>query len=196
MSKSVNPNKSLLSVQDELGSDEHYASTPTRNYGDLDPVIDAYRFVNKCGCGSASAVLRFGVPTRDQLPGIQNGTHDAYVAEPRHYVMCVCGCRGRAARAQWQAVLEWNKSPQCTPRPNLQSFPFFNLAGLSEDDAKARLVAIRHDLELRKAEAKRKRQARMPVGKGYLERIEAYLGWAIYALSVLKTAKAIKRAGV
>jgi hypothetical protein len=49
------------------------------------------------------------------------------------------------------------------------------------------------DLELRKGEAKKKRQARMPVGAAYLERLEAYLGWSVYALSVLKTLKAIKR---
>lgn len=165
---------------------------PTRNYGDLDPVRDAADLVNKCSCGSAAVCVRYGMPTRDQMPGLT--TQGSYSAEPRYYVLCSdCGNRGRATRVQWQAVLEWNKSPQCSPLPDLQDFPFFGLAGLDGDVARAHVNAIMQDLELRKGEAKKKRQARMPVGAAYLERLEAYLGWSVYALSVLKTLKAIKR---
>lgn len=45
--------KKLAKIEAERRSDEHYVSTPTRYYGDFDPVDGSLSHINRCAaCGS------------------------------------------------------------------------------------------------------------------------------------------------
>lgn len=175
---------SLEAIDALLASDAHYQATPTRNYGPHDPVRDALRFITPCRCGSGPAELVFDFPDAGQLERQGGGPP----GEPRrrHFVACrACGQRGRSTASDWYAVIEWNRELYDAATP-YESFPFFNLAGLDVATAQDRVKAIRHDLELRKAQARLRSAAGIETGRRYRERIEAYLGWTLAAASLLK----------
>lgn len=157
-----------------------------RDYGTLDPIRDAPRFTAHCRCGRLPGV-HYGLPSAAQVPGAQNARGQERGSQrARYYVECnQCGVKGRACRQVWQAVIEWNKSP-CAIPGDLETFPFFNLKGLSFDQIKHRLAEVRSDLESRRQQAKDKRAMGLGSGKGYQERLDAYLGWLTCAQSWLK----------
>ncbi|MBI5256217.1 MAG: hypothetical protein HY855_06950 [Burkholderiales bacterium] len=183
---------SLEAIDALLSSDAHYQATPTRNYGPHDPVRDAPRFILPCGCGGGPATLVFDFPNVEQLARQGGGPP----GEPRrrHFVACeACGHRGRSTAQDWYAVIEWNRE-LCSAAVPYESFPFFNLAGLDVATAQDRVKAIRHDLELRKAQARLRSEAGIETGRRYRERIEAYLGWTMAAASLLKAHARAQRA--
>lgn len=184
----------LSELDDLLASDAHYRATPTRNYGVHDPVADAPNFICGCRCGAGPGTLVFDFPNADQLARQGGGPQ----GEPRrrHFVECRhCGQRGRSTVQEWTAVVEWNRELYDENMP-LERFPFFNLSGLALDVAQERVKAIRHDLELRKAQARRQSEAGIETGRRYRERIEAYLGWTIAATSLLKAHARARKAAM
>lgn len=175
---------SLGELDDVLASDEHFQATPTRNYGPHDPVLDAVKFICVCSCGAGSGWLVFDYPSAEQMARQGGGLP----GEPkrRHFVECrACLRRGRSTVHDWSAVIEWNREHYDATFP-FERFPFFDLDGLDVGAAQAEIKAIRRDLELRKAQAKRQSADGIETGKRYRERLEAYLGWAIAAASLLK----------
>ena len=95
---------------------------------------------------------------------------------------------------QWQAALEWNWI-------NLKSYdyrdlPLFGLSHLNPAEARVRLAAIRKNIELRKSLAaiettvaiKTERGVCQKPGKGYREKLDAYLKWSMWALRLVKVA--------
>lgn len=168
----------LAEVDAYLASDAHYNATPSRNYGPHHPVKDALGFIWRCRCGSQTS-LAFDVvaekPARraDAVPPEQG--------RRLHYVLCDgCGRKGQPGILPWQAVVEWNRSNPDTAM-SIREFPFFLLAGLSLEEASAKLAGIRTDLELRRTQAKLRSRAGIETGRSYRERLDAYLRWAIVA---------------
>lgn len=174
---------SLQELDDILSSDEHCDATPTRNYGPNDPVLDVEEFICACSCGALSGFLAF-----EFLDAVQLLRRTASPREPqrRHFVVCKnCGKRGLPTVHDWAAVIEWNRERYDATFP-IERFPFFLLAGMELKEARAKVLAIRSDLELRVAQAKRQIQDGIRTGRAYMERLEAYLGWAIAASGLLK----------
>ena len=164
---------SLRELDDILSSDAHYDSTHTRNYGSNDPLLDADRLICACSCGSLKGqlVLR-GTSPRDR--------------QQRHFITCPdCGRRGLPTVHAWAAVIEWNRERYDASFP-IDRFPFFLLSGLELKEARGKVLSIRSDLELRVAQAKSQIKEGIHTGNRYRERLEAYLGWAIAASSLLK----------
>lgn len=175
---------SLQELDDVLASGEHFQATPTRNYGPHDPVLDAVGFICTCPCGGGAGQLVFDYPSAEQLA--RQGGGPAGEPKRRHFVECrVCRRRGRSTVHDWAAVIEWNREHYSATFP-FERFPFFDLDGLDVVAAQAEINAIRLDLELRKAQAKRQSADGIETGKRYRERLEAYLGWTIAAASLLK----------
>ncbi|KKN39412.1 hypothetical protein LCGC14_0743660 [marine sediment metagenome] len=165
----IEKRKSLLA---ELNSDEHYDQTPTVAFGNHDPFSVPKVVCETCG----------GRP-------ITRGEGTRWVAE------CGCGRRIKVPqKKRWQAELEWNwinlKSF------NYRDFPLFGLSGLNPTEARERLAAIRKNIELRKALAgiettvaiKTERAVCEKPGKGYVEKIDCYLKWCMWALRLVKVA--------
>lgn len=173
------PLERLIAVQAILDSEAHYQATPTRAYGDIDPVNGAAQTLFPCACGGASRLLQDLVPL-------------AKGRRTRHFVQCsACGQTSIQARSAWGAVVLWNKSP-AAQHPRLQAFPFFGIQALPLEVAADRLRAIRRDLELRKEEAELQSTLRIEVGRNYFERIQAYLGWVLVAFSVLASEQRVR----
>lgn len=158
--------KKLYGIQREILSDEHYERTPTRHYGQFDPLAQTVEHINRCAACGAFARL-----TRN---------------ERRYQVKCVrCTGSGPVARKPWQAIVDWNKSPLST-NPSYRTLPLFGLASLAPAEAKERLIGIRRDLELRTKEAGLERNLGKGVGENYLQRLKALLAWCIYAQGLVK----------
>jgi len=181
---------SLRELDDVLSSDEHFQATPTRNYGPHDPVLDAVEFICACPCGAGPGHLVFDYPSTEQL--VRQGGGLPGEPKRRHFVEChACRQRGRSTVHDWAAVIEWNREHYDARFP-VERFPFFDLGGLGVVAAQAEINAIRRDLELRKSQAKRRSAEGIETGKRYRERLEAYLGWAIAAASLLKAHARVK----
>lgn len=189
MTKTGNPaaakpisQQSLSEIDAMPQSDEHAAMTLNRNYGPHDPITDAPRFIWRCQCGSEPR-LEFDFPKAEQR-GTQGGSRPA---EPRrrHFLMCpACGRRGRSAAQAWSAIIEWNRA-NVDGNCQLGAFPFFLLAGLSTEGAQVRLDAIRSDLEAHLAQARQRGANGIETGRPHRRHIDAYLGWAIVAQSLI-----------
>lgn len=177
-------NLSLEEIEETLRSDEHYLATPTRNYGERDPVRDAPALTFPCSCGHPQPRPVFDFPDAEQLR--RQGGGPPGPPRRRHFVRCeACGKRGRSTAQAWAAVIEWNRE-HVSPDLPVSAFPFFQLAGKSLDEAREKIGAIRRDLELRRAEARRRSAEGIETGRAYRARIDAYLGWAICASSLIK----------
>lgn len=101
----------------------------------------------------------------------------------------VCGCptcgeSAHAADTPYEAVFAWNRSASAE-RPSYEDLPFFNLQGLSEDQARRKVGLIRQHLQYRLAVASEERRSGRPVGYKYFHRLRAYVQWAMYAESIL-----------
>jgi len=127
----------------------------------------------------------YALPNKSQLPGlvdkqIQQLYRRAYFVQCSH-----CDNVGLATKKQWQAVIEWNKSPKSIKYP-LSQFPLFDIDRLGKAEAKVRLNQIRSDLEQRK-------KLRLAQGErlhnNYYEKLRAFLAWSIYAQTVVKLSK-------
>lgn len=157
-------------------SAEALISQVFRHHGPNDPVADALRFVWPCPCGH-QPVLSFDV--RDVSDEDASGATRSLPA--RHSIHCeACDRQGRPGEVPWQAVVEWNRAYPDT-RLSMAEFPFFELAGLSLREVRAKLVGVRADLETRRVRAKLKARAGHEVGRRYRECIDAYLRWTIVA---------------
>lgn len=161
--------KTLLA---ELHSEEHYNQTPTLAFGYHDPFSVPEVVCEDCGCAPEMRA---------------EGT--------RYITGCPCGRRIKVPQKKhWQAALEWNWI-------NLKAYdyrdlPLFGLSKLGPTEARERLAAIRRNLELRKTLAgvettvarKTDRQVCQQPGKGYVEKLDAYLKWSMWALRLVKVA--------
>jgi len=90
-------------------------------------------------------------------------------------------------------LLEWNWINLSVY--DYRSLPLFGLSSVGPTDARRRMACIRHNIELRKTLAgvettiARKTNRSMGIeqpGKGYTERLESYLMWAMWALRLIK----------
>lgn len=163
----------LAALKEELQSDEHYQRTETVAYGEEDPFNIP---LNRCDhCGGNPEIRR---------PEIQI---------KRWRVICT-ECKSTPTdlqRRPWQAALAWNSKNLA--RAHYTDIPFFGVGSLPPKEVTRRLNGIRLHLELLKRIAGLERSlfplegTRLP-GKGYQERIEAYLHWAIYGLRLAKLA--------
>jgi hypothetical protein len=155
----------LASLQQRF--DQHRQTVPDEwcDYGTHDPVRDAWDHVNACAtCGE-----------EPELAG--NGT--TWMAT------CGCGAQAPAARMQWQALLQWNRSP-ASADPAWFELPFFHLDELDEGEAREKLALLRQHLELRANLEGARRVCGDRVGSTYLQRLKAYHGWCCYAQELLK----------
>lgn len=160
-------------VLDELHSDSHYDQTAAIAYGDRDPLDVPLATCDHCGC----------------KPQIEEASQHPV----RWTVVCRCGRRSKPNRPRpWQAALEWN-NVNLTGH-EYRGLPLFGLRHLSPKQAHERMKGIRRNLELRKAlngltlEIHRRSGQLNPPGRGYQERIEAYLQWSMWALRLTKVA--------
>ena len=154
-----------------------------RFYGIFDPLIESTEHIANCAkCRYSDLFCCYEIPNPEQLPGIIT-KKDHPIIKKAYFVKCSnCGSRGLACKKDWQAVIEWNKSP-LSQKFNYRDFPIFGLKNLSKNEAKARLVEIRSDLETRKKE---KIVSKDRLYNQHYERIRAFLAWAIYAQTIIK----------
>lgn len=174
----------LKEIDAILEAPEHYDSTPTRHYGSWNPVEDAHQLIWRCSHCDGGGRLLFGYPNQWQL-AFQGGCAQKE-RRKRHFVECAgCGRRGRPAAHAATAVTAWN-GEHLDLRLSIDEFPFFQLAGLSRDDARAKLRGIRSDLELRRAQSRERSNEGVETGRAYRQRIDAYLAWAILGQAFVK----------
>jgi hypothetical protein len=154
-----------------------------RFYGIFDPLNQSTQYIAPCAqCASTKVQCYFERPKPCQLPGLVN-KETAQINKKSYFIRCVdCGSVGLACKKNWQAVIEWNKSPLSQKFP-YQQFPIFGLNQLTKIQAKQRLVDIRQDLELRK---KQKIAQNDRLYNNHYERIKAFLAWTIYAQTIIK----------
>lgn len=156
---------------DELNSDEHYERTETTNYGDHNPFD-----VVLVDCDTCKSSPRF------EKVGPYNNRWD---------IDCPI-CKKRIQHPQverWKAQLLWwqkNLSDH-----NYRELPLFNLATLDVPAARRRMAGIRRDLEIKKGIADTEELISRvtdltPPGAEYRLRLDAYMGWAMLALSLMK----------
>lgn len=173
----------LAQIDTVLESDAHYAATPTRNYGDADPLVNAAQQVFDCKCGSP-ACLVLDKPPAKALAGMRN----AKVMDDgrTYFVKCTrpeCESVGQPSLRDWRAVIDWNFM---RGRATLEDVPYFNMRGMSPAQAQKHIEAIRWDLALRLAKADKERAAGLDVGGLYIARLNAWFGWAGVAQQVAK----------
>ena len=174
---------SLEQIEEFLSSDEHYAATQTRNYGDRDPLDSPAELLFECLCG-AKPMLHEGAPPERALKLLNRPLPSpdgrAFYVECPH-----CQRPGSPSLRAWRAVIDWCYICAASQRNSFAAFPFFNLAGLTMEAALYRLQCIKTDLLLRRAHAQKRRASGIPVGGRFISKIEAYLGWANVALKVV-----------
>lgn len=163
-----------------LGSDAHHRRTPSRNYGDRDPLstegLQAFRCSAECApsMGTVAEDLSVRAPQGD------------VAAKVLHVVRCeACGKAGGPAGREWRALVNWNYERAAEGVGQLDGVKFFNLVGLDAAEALCRVRAIRLDLWLRIAQGRCAIQAGKKVGGKYIAKLEAYLGWVNVAIMVL-----------
>lgn len=154
-----------------------------RFYGIFDPLNQSTDYVANCAnCNDGVAHCYYELPKPEQLPGLVN-KDPALIYKKSYFIRCVtCGQSGLACKKDWQAVIEWNKSPLSKKFP-YQQFPIFGLRQLTKEQAKEKLVEIRQDLERRK---KTKIAQKERLYNDHYERIKAFLAWTIYAQTIVK----------
>jgi hypothetical protein len=157
----------------ELTSDEHYEQTDTVAYGHHDPFDVPAAACEKCG--GAAKMMRTDT------------------ASLRWFMQCEdCGSKSpEPQKRPWQAALAWNQINLLTQ--SYRTLPMFGLAQFTPSEARARMVGIRRNLELRKKLVGIERTianetGRRPPGRLYQQRLEAYLKWAMLALRLVKVA--------
>lgn len=154
-----------------------------RFYGVFDPVTQSTDHIAPCAqCSCPNTQCIYDLPQTTQLPGLSN--KDVVQLQRRAYfVRCPqCDSVGLAAKKQWQAVIEWNKSPKAA-KQSLNQFPLFGISHLDKLAAKHRLNDIRCDLEQRK---KSHQLNARQMHNNHYEKIRAFLAWSIYAQTVVK----------
>lgn len=137
----------------------------------FNPLPQATTIISPCVCGRRPELIR--------LHG-------------RWKVVCrFCGRNAPKAKKDWQAVLNWNKSPN-SRMPYWRKNPAFDLRGFQNlEDASAYMRQVRIYLEgrvTRTREQKKKAFAgkgRAP-GRNYEMRLKQYLQWAIWTQAILK----------
>lgn len=154
-----------------------------RFYGIFDPLNQSTDHIAHCACGiDILPLCYYELPKPEQLPGLVNND-PTQIHKKSFFIRCnCCGQCGLACKKNWQAVIEWNKSPLST-KPLYQQFPIFGLNDLNKADAKEKLILIRLDLEQRK---KQKIAQRERLYNDHYERLKAFLAWTIYAQTVVK----------
>lgn len=156
---------------DELNSDEHYERTETTYYGAHNPFE-----VQQVDCDTCK------IPPHSGKASPNNNRWD--IACP--------ACKKRIQHPQieqWKALLLWWQKN--LGGHNYRELPLFGLSTLDAPAARRRMAGIRRDLELKKgladAEELLAKVIDIPApGAEYQERIEAYMGWAMLALALLK----------
>ena len=154
-----------------------------RFYGIFDPLSESTDYIAKCAnCIDNQAQCCYELPTPEQLPGLVNKS-PGKILKKSYFIRCnSCGQTGLACKKNWQAVIEWNKSPLSQKFP-YQQFPIFGLRQLTKVEAKEKLVEIRQDLESRK---KQKIAQKERLYNDHYERLKAFLAWTIYAQTIVK----------
>lgn len=173
----------LADLDRVLTSDEHHRRTPSRNYGDRDPLsVDEPPIIRCEGtCRPALFLVDASEVREDWVARL------AVKPTVANRVRCDrCQKAGPASLREWRAVINWNYDRACEGAGRIEDIPFFNLAGMPGPDALVRLKAIRLDLWLRLAQARAGNRVGRPVGGKYLAKIEAYLGWANVAILILE----------
>jgi hypothetical protein len=173
--KPVRLGLTLAYIEEKLENaiDEFNSIPPTQKhefYGNHDPFKIPVFPCDKCG---KSPALR-------------------HTDEGKWEVKCPCGKLLAAPQCvPWQALLAWDSI-------NLSSFkydelPLFSLTGLSPDEAFIKMKEVRRFLEvklkvigLQRTFAQRTNQD--SPGKGYQQKLEAYLQWSMLALRLIKVA--------
>lgn len=173
----------LEEIERILSSDAHYGATQTRNYGERDPLVAPWETLFPCSCGAAPK-LNYTVPPPEALKllsrPIPKGDGQAY------FVRCdACGNVAQPSLRDWRASIDWNYLRARGQKVSISLVPYFNLAGLTDDEAKSRLNSIKYDLTLRREQAKRRRERGIDVGGKFLAKLDAYLGWANVALKTI-----------
>lgn len=176
-----------------LASDEHHRRTPSRNYGERDPLsVDGLPVV-ACDVG-CSPTLSVVVPS-----GMAGERHAFGDDRPRACwaVRCErCDRQGGQSHRDWRALVNWSYERAADGVARIDDVRFFNLAGLREADALSRMRAIRLDLWLRIAQGRHGVEVGRKVGGKYLVKLDAYLGWANVAIMVLSHLAKQRRGGV
>lgn len=173
---------SLEQIEAILASDAHYNASATRNYGLRDPLDESTELLFRCTCGTAAHARQGEAPPR-ALQRLKQPLPEGTA----HWVECPsCGRVGKPSLRQWRAVVDWNYEAASSRHSSLDGFPFFNLAGVPGDEVESYLESIRYDLTLRRAQARKRRERGIEVGRRFLAKIDAYLGWVNVALRVLR----------
>lgn len=181
----------LASIRQEIDSDEHYEKTPTSYYGEFDPINETINCINACVSCGGEGESHFKIPSIEQVPGAKNnGTMNSWRPRNLWYVECSkCNVKGLAVKKQWQAIMEWNKSP-LSASPSYKTLPLFGLYNLAAKEALERLAGIRRDLELRISEMGLRGDLEKTSANSLpKDQMKAYLAWCIYAQSLVKQFK-------
>ncbi len=182
---------SVEALQALLRSPQHYAAT-TRNYGDRDPLVEPGRLVWRCDA-DCPASLRYDT-LDEELLSLARGTAIRQ-GTAANFVKCdQCQRVGPPSLREWRAVVDWNYLRAKEGLGDVAHFPFFLLDGLTREEQIAKLESIRYDLTVRRTLERKRKEAGAEVGKRFMAKIEAYLGWASVALALLQpTAPSRKR---
>jgi len=175
--------KKLDSLYIEIKSDEHYEATPSLAYGYHDPFE-----IPIAPCEVCSFKPQVNCVTEAPAP-------------KRWQCICECGRKPKSVRKKtWQAAIEWNWINLNSL--NYRDLPLFGLANLDAEQAHQRLVGFRRNLELRKNIAEieghiarlteRSIGIEQP-GKGYTEKLDAYLMWCMWGLRLTKIEKQLSK---
>ncbi len=159
------------SLLDELNSEEHKERTETTYYGHHIPFD-----VPLVNCDSCNTPPQFGkVGTFNNRWNIACPSCNKMIQHPQS--------------EPWKAQLLWWQ--RNLAGHTYQQLPLFSLATLDAPAARRRLAGIRRDLELKKALAEVEdllsniTNVSHP-GVEYRARLDAYMGWAMLALALLK----------
>lgn len=174
---------SIEQIEQILNSPEHYERTPSRNYGERDPLTNAGEYIISC-CKPTRAQL-ITVSTKDLPP--QWSSRLSMRSSVAQVVRCEeCGRQGTPSLREWRAVIDWCFIRAQAGCGTLEDIPFFNLRGFSSEKARSHIEAIRHDLQLRVELAKKRRDLGVKdVGGRYIAKLDAYVGWCNVALQII-----------
>nr|WP_153606269.1 hypothetical protein [Pseudomonas aeruginosa] len=157
---------------DKLRSPEHLDTVATRDYGTHDPLIAPFP---PCACGAPGRLERL----------------------PNGKWMASCSDCPKAIPApqqhDWAACLQWCQLQ--LDQLDYRALPLFGLEGMDHSQARARLISIYDDLNLRCQVAtldlslSRRTHAHQAPGLEHYERLCAYRDWAKLALRLVKSAQ-------
>lgn len=155
----------------ELNSDAHYERTETTNYGSYNPFD-----VPLVSCDSCKNVPQIG------KVGPHNNRWDIFCPSCKKRIQHPQLDRHKALLQWWQKNLDAH---------DYRELPLFGLANLDVPAARRRMAGIRRDLELKKGIAEAEDLLSRvtdipPPGTDYYFRLDAYMGWAMLALALLK----------